>query len=199
MTVQGSVRAEIPLEMTVEEWAAMEEDEPGELVDGRLAEEEVPDLTHESAVVWLIRVLSAWLAPRGGFVFGSEAKFRLGPRQGRKPDVTAFFAGRRLPKRGAVSVPPDIAIEVVSPDVRDGRRDRIEKMADYSAFGIRQYWLVDPMLRTLEIFSLGANGKYVCELGASEGVVGAVPGCNGLSLDLDELWREIDRLEDESE
>ena len=38
--------------MTFEEWAAMDEDEPGELVDGRLEEEEVPDTMHEMIVTW---------------------------------------------------------------------------------------------------------------------------------------------------
>jgi hypothetical protein len=32
--------------MTFDEWVAMGEDEPGELVDGRLEEEEVPDPIH---------------------------------------------------------------------------------------------------------------------------------------------------------
>lgn len=39
--------------MNFEEWAAMPEDEPGELVDGRLEAEEVPDLVHELVVSWL--------------------------------------------------------------------------------------------------------------------------------------------------
>ena len=34
-----------PDPMTLEEWADMDEDEPGELVDGHLEEEEVPDLS----------------------------------------------------------------------------------------------------------------------------------------------------------
>src|ERR1051326_9318052 len=42
--------------LTFEEWAAMDEDEPGEWVDGRLEEEEVPDLIHELVVSWLIHV-----------------------------------------------------------------------------------------------------------------------------------------------
>ena len=39
--------------MTLEEWAAMPEDDEGELVDGVLVEEEMPDLTHETVVAWL--------------------------------------------------------------------------------------------------------------------------------------------------
>src|SRR5262245_42988688 len=98
--------------MTIAEWCALPEDEPGELVDGLLVEEEMPDLIHETVVAWLVRMLGAWIVPRGGFVFGSEAKFRVKPTTGRKPDVTAYLPGKILPRRGAVRVPPDVAVEV---------------------------------------------------------------------------------------
>lgn len=181
--------------MTVAEWAALPEDEPGELCDGRLEDEEVADLTHETAVAWLITVLRTWVVPLGGFAFGSEAKFALSNLRGRKPDLSVFFPGRpALPRRGAVSVPPDIAVEVVSPSPSDQRRDRIAKLTDYAAFGVRYYWMLDPLARTFEIFELGAEGRYVHVLGATEHRLPRIPGCAGLSLDLDELWREIDRL-----
>ena len=95
-----------PSEMSIDEWAALPEDEPGELVEGKLVEEEVPDLTHETVVAWLIRVLGAWLVPLGGFVFGSEVKYAVATRRGRKPDVTAFLPDRGpLPRRGPVRIP----------------------------------------------------------------------------------------------
>jgi Uma2 family endonuclease len=180
---------------SVEEWAALPEDESGELVDGRLVEEEVPDLVHESVVAWLVATLRAVFVPLGGFVFGSEAKFAVSAHRGRKPDVTVFFGGRSPPpRRGVVRTPPDIAIEVVSPAPRDGRRDRIEKLLDYATFGVRYYWILDPEERSLEVLELGPDGRYVHALGAVEGRVESVPGAVGLVLDLDALWAEIDRL-----
>jgi Uma2 family endonuclease len=180
--------------MTLDEWAAMPEDEPGELVDGRLEEEEVPDLVHERSVAWLIRVLDTWLG-RGGFVFGSEAKYVVRPNRGRKPDVTVYLDpdGSRLPRRGVVRVPPDIVVEIVSPTPRDERRDRIEKMDEYAAFGVRFYWILDPGLQALEIFEL-AGGRYARAARATEGRMESVPGCAGLILDLDELWNDLSRL-----
>src|SRR5258708_28514113 len=88
-------------QMTLEEWAAMDEDEPGELVDGRLEEEEVPNLVHELVVAWLIRVLGNWLG-HAGFVFGSEAQYAVRPNPGRKPDVAPYLSphGSRRPRRG---------------------------------------------------------------------------------------------------
>jgi Uma2 family endonuclease len=182
-------------QMTVYQWAALPEDEPGELCDGFLEDEEVADLTHETAVAWLITLLRTWVLPLGGFAFGSEVKFALSKLRGRKPDLSVFFPGRSsLPRRGPVTVAPDIAIEIVSPSPADQRRDRIAKLADYATFGVRYYWMLDPSARTFEILELGPDGRYVHVLGAAEGKLSQVPGCAGLALDLDELWREIDRL-----
>ena len=180
--------------MTLDEWAAMPEDEPGELVDGRLEVEEVPDLVHELVVSWLIQVLGKWLG-RGGFVFGSEAKYAVRANRGRKPDVAVYLNsdGSRLPRYGVVRVPPDIAIEVVSPTPRDERRDRIEKMDEYAEFGVRFYWILDPGLQSLEIFEL-VDGRYARTARATEGRMESVPGCAGLTIDLDELWSDLSRL-----
>lgn len=183
--------------LTIEEWAAMPEDDPGELVDGVLVEEEMPDLTHETVIAWLIRVIGAWIIPRRGFVFGSEAKFAVAPRRGRKPDVTVYLpGGRPLPRRGVVRIPPDIAAEVISPTARDRRRDRNDKAVDYARFGVRWYWLIDPERRTLEVLARGATGQYERVADATAGILDSVPGCDGLTLDLDALWGEVDRLSD---
>lgn len=181
--------------LSIAEWAALPEDESGELVDGRLVEEEVPDVVHEIVVTWLVWTFRSWLADRGGFVIGSEAKFAVAARRGRKPDVSVYVPGGAVPEaRGAVYTPPDLAVEIVSPTPRDARRDRVEKVSDYATFGIRFYWIVDPVERTVELLELGADGRYVRALAAGEGRLSTIPGCDGLVLDLDALWTEIDRL-----
>ena len=186
--------------LSVAGWAALPEDEPGELVDGRLVEEEVPDCVHELVVGWLIQVLRNWLVPRGALVLGSEVKYAVKPRRGRKADVSVFLSpSRKPPPRGPVAIPPDIMIEVVSPTPRDGRRDRVEKVQEYAAFGVRWYWLIDPQLRSFELFELEAGGRYLHALGATGGVLRDVPGCDGLALDLDALFREMDQLGGEAE
>ena len=186
-------------EMSLAEWAALSEDDEGELVDGRLVEEEVPEPEHEAIVSWLIGALRLWVIQRGGFVFGSELKLAVRARRGRKPDLSVYLPGSPVPRRrGVVRVPPGIVVEVISASPRDVRRDRIEKPDEYAAFGVSFYWLIDPVARTLEIFELGADGRYARALGASEGTID-VPGCAELRLDLDALWAEVDRLGPEEE
>jgi Uma2 family endonuclease len=182
-------------ELSLAEWFALAEDERGELVDGHLVEEEVPNYVHEILVILLGSLLRGWFAPRGGFVGGSDAKLAVGPKQGRRPDLTVYLAGTPLPPlSGVIAQPPDIAIEIVSPTPRDGRRDRVEKVADYAAFGVRYYWIVDPQLRSLEILGRGPQGRYEHLLGATEGKID-IPGSDGFILDLDAVWAEIDRFE----
>jgi Uma2 family endonuclease len=109
-----------------------------------------------------------------------------------------FLAGRKAPpRRGAVREPADILVEVISPSPRDERRDRVEKMAEYATFGVRFYWLLDPALGSFEIFARNADGHYVKVVGATAGRVDPVPGCEGLTIDLDALWTELARLSDE--
>jgi Uma2 family endonuclease len=122
--------------MSFEEWVALPEDEPGELVDGFLVEEEVPDYAHELVITWLAQMLRNWGSSRGAFVAGSGAKFRVTPRRGRMPDLTVYLAGdNKPPGRGLITTPPSIAVEVVSP----AASDRSERRHDRASARLRSF------------------------------------------------------------
>jgi Uma2 family endonuclease len=193
MSSAAAEEAALP-EMTIEQWADMDEDEPGELLDGQLVEEEEPDFEHEAIVAWLVAMCFGWVLPRGGFAVASGVKFAVAPKHGRKADVSVYLPGGAVPPRhGVVRVPPDIMVEVISRRPRDVRCDRIEKFVEYAAFGVRYYWLIQPNARTVEIYELQPAGRYLWILGASSGAID-VPGCPELRLDLDALWAYVARL-----
>ncbi len=197
-TVRAMRRSAAPSErpklMTLEEWANLDEDVEGELVDGVLEEEEMATFLHELVVGWMFAVLRAWSRRRRGFAVGSEAKVAVGVKRGRKPDVSVFLPGRipGLPD-ALVRVAPHLVVEVTSPRPRDAHRDRVDKLGDYARAGIRLYLIVDPQLRSLEVYELGRDGRYSVARAAGRGRV-RVPDCPGLVLDLEELWREVDEV-----
>jgi Uma2 family endonuclease len=181
-------------DLTLEAWAALPEDEPGELVDGRMEVEEVPTRVHEAVVFWLLYRIGGWAQAHGARVYGSELKLAVAPRRGRKPDINLFFRGtpRSSGRATLQRHPPDLVVEVVSATPADARRDRIDKPDDYARAGVRYYWLVDPELRSFEVWERDDAARYARALAATAGTV-SPPGLAGLELDLDDLWREVER------
>jgi XRE family aerobic/anaerobic benzoate catabolism transcriptional regulator len=51
-------------------------------------------------------------------------------------------------------------------------------------------------LRAVQVHELNAEGHYVHVVDATDGRVERVPGCEGMALDLGELWKELDALAD---
>lgn len=87
---------------------------------------------------------------------------------------------------------------MLSPRPRDARRDKVDKLQAYARFGVRFFWIVNPERRVLECLELGADGRYVVALTASAGLH-TLTSFEGLTLDLDTLWAEIDALPDDAE
>lgn len=184
-----------PPPIRVEQWAELPDDDDRELVDGRLAPQEMPSTVHDAVVTFVMQLLFHWAQANGARVFGSGLKFAMSPIKGRLPDLSVFLAGApRPPRAGACRVPPSIAIEVVSPGAADERRDRIEKLADYAEFGVRWYWLVDPELRSFEVLELDEERRYRHMIAAGSGTVQSIPGCAGLVIDVDAVFRYVDEV-----
>ena len=179
-----------PALMTLQAWADMDEDEPGELVDGHLEAEEVPNHPHEATAAWLVRMLGTWGAKRRAPVFGSEHKLAVSETRGRKPDVCMYAPGTRLGRGNISHTPPHLVIEIVSPRPRDILRDRRDKLREYARFGVKLYLIVDPQVRLFELYELGMDERYAWGGASADGKM-TLPGCEGLELDLDALWAEV--------
>jgi len=60
---------------------------------------------------------------------------------------------------------PDLLIEILSPSTQD--TDRIFKKRIYEKFGVKEYWILDPILETVEIWSSTKN-KYQLLINATK-------------------------------
>jgi Uma2 family endonuclease len=147
---------------TWDDFVALDEDDLRELIDGELVEVEVPGRTHEEIVVWLGFFLRGWTeSGHGGRVMASGYKVRISDRRGVMPDLQLYRAENDVAvdqETGLVRGRPDLVIEVVSPSSQ--RYDRVIKLRWYAQLGIPEYWLVDPLARTLERL-VWRDGAYV--------------------------------------
>jgi len=92
-----------------------------------------------------------------------------------QPDLLIICDRSKLDDKNCKGV-PDMAIEVVSPS--SSRLDRLLKYQKYQAYGVREYWIVDPEDKIVHACVL-ENGKYVvsayCEDDSAP--VGILDGC----------------------
>lgn len=76
-----------------------------------------------------------------------------------QPDIVFFTAERRhLLRPDAVTRhAPDVVVEVLSPATAG--TDRGRKMRMFARYGVREYWIVDPLLEEIEVHTL-EDGAY---------------------------------------
>jgi Uma2 family endonuclease len=105
--------------------------------------------------------LGNYALPLGlGVFFSSETQFVLSrdPDTVVKPDI-AFIRAERMPllvDHNRISrIPPDFAVEIVSPTDRRAAVD--DKIRRYQAAGVPLLWYVDPARRTVTVYALGAE------------------------------------------
>jgi len=123
-----------------------------ELVDGQIRVSPA-GYRHGAVCVRLVTLLYTFVKERHlGHVADSSTGFRLPGGNIRVPDVsfvaTGRFAGEQPPE-GFPDLPPDLAVEVLSPD--DRSRDVLDKVGEYLQAGVRLVWVIDPKQRTAAI------------------------------------------------
>jgi Uma2 family endonuclease len=142
--------------MTLEEFREAEETEGYryELARGVLEVSEVPDDPHGDVVCNLYRALGSYDGQHPGvigrFGGGSEYRFWLpGMISGRNPDLAVVLHGAPKDWRGRRV--PVLAAEVVSRS--SVQRDYVVKREEYLAYGLLEYWIVDPLKRQVTVLT----------------------------------------------
>jgi Uma2 family endonuclease len=124
----------------------------------------------------------------GGWILLDEPELHLGAG----PDVVVpDLAGWRrermpeMPNAPFATLAPDWICEVLSPSTE--AVDRGDKLPIYAREGVRHAWLVDPILRTLEVLRLDAGGWRIVGTSRDHARIRAEP-FDAVELDLAVLW-----------
>jgi Uma2 family endonuclease len=141
--------------LTADDLEAMPDSKSFELVDGELVERAMGNEADWIAGEIFGRLREVCRVNRLGLVFGSEAGYRCftdDPNRVRRPDVSFVRAGRLpgdRPPKGYDTSPPDLAVEVLSPN--DLASEVEKKVDDYLLAGVRLIWIVDPETRKVRV------------------------------------------------
>jgi Uma2 family endonuclease len=162
-------------------------DEPRcELLYGRLVVTPAPIVRHQIVVGAILRRLLELVDREGGLAVDSPVDVVLADHSVVQPDVIYVSKDRVSIVGKRVEGPPDLVVEILSPGT--ARRDVGEKLRLYAEAGVREYWIVDPVLETFE-FLLNAGDFFRLHL--PKDATYRSPAISGLAIEPDSFWRSI--------
>lgn len=180
---------------TYDDVLALPEHLVGEIVDGELYASPRPASPHALAASGIgSDVFGRFNRPPngpdapGGWWILDEPELHLGPDV-MVPDVAGWRRERMpaIPNVAYFELAPDWVCEVVSP--KTAILDRRRKMPIYAREGVSHLWIVDPILKTLEVYRL-ENGRWiVASTHGGDEQIRAEP-FDAVELDLTRWWLE---------
>ena len=123
-----------------------------ELVWGIVREPPAPKYGHQSVVTRTVVLLDQHVREHAsGRVCVAPVDVVLDARKGLvvQPDVVFVSNARLEVIRDQVWGAPDLVVEVLSDATR--RRDRTLKWRWYRRYGVREYWVIDPVEKSVEV------------------------------------------------
>ena len=139
---------EVLLVTDVEEFAAMPKEEHlrYELIDGAVMMSPSPSFEHQQISGNVLALSKSRLKGQCLSVF--EYDLKVDNLTLLKPDVSVYCKEDKQV--------PEIVFEVLSPSTR--QRDIMVKPAKYKAAGVKEYWIIDPVSRTVIVHSFVPEG-----------------------------------------
>lgn len=125
-----------------------------ELIDGEIVEKVASNPYSSRVSVRISRFVDTFAEAHDlGHVTGEAGGYRISDRDTFAPDVAFISKARQpsLPRRGFNPIPPDLAVEVISPS--DSFSDVVKKVRTYLRYGTRLVWVVDPVEQIVMVYT----------------------------------------------
>jgi Uma2 family endonuclease len=157
----------LPITYTADDLEFMPEDTNRyELIGGKLIVSHAPHLDHQRTVTNFIIAFGDYLKknPIGifvttpGVIFSKEDAVITDLVFATHETVEKNVAGEDEKFEGKFIAAPELLIEILSYGKKDIERDRIVKRELYGKYGVQEYWIVDGLFDTIEVYRLTAEG-----------------------------------------
>lgn len=158
-----------------------------ELLEGELVMVPSPGERHQSISGNLEFILRGFVRDHNlGYIYYAPFDVLLSEEEVLQPDIL-FVSGERshIITPDNIQGAPDLVIEILSPGTAE--RDRTYKRTLYARHGVKEYWLVDPKQRTIEVLSLGERGFNLVGMYGEKDALES-PLLLGLTIKLSEVF-----------
>jgi Uma2 family endonuclease len=173
---------------TYDDYQQLPEGAPYELVRGQLVMSPAPTPRHQIIQANLFFELSRVVREGNrGRVVGPPLDVRLDDATVLQPDLV-YLAAAHTDRIGehAIEGPPDLVAEILSPAT--AHRDLTEKKRLYETHEVREYWVIDPDQRTVEVFENTEEGFRQHARVVEEGMVTSGV-LDAFEIDLSDLFQ----------
>lgn len=182
-------------QFTVEDIFALPENVRAELIDGVMYDMAEPTLLHQAIAGYIHSQFLSYIRRKKGscFPFMAPVGVQL-DRDERtlvEPDVLVVCRKEeedRIRKR-VIFGAPDFVLEVISP--ASVRRDTIIKMKKYRDAGVREYWLIDPAAKVLQVYDFVNESGNIVYLYNFNNKVPVRIWDGDLEIDLAEMYESL--------
>ena len=177
------------VKLTVSDYVETPEGVRCQLLDGELIVAAAPADKHQKIILHLATRLDQFVRSRNlGIIRFAPVDVVLSDHDVVQPDLL-FVSHDRAAIRTPANLQgaPDLAVEVLSPSTEE--YDRGYKRELYARHGVREYWLVDPDLETIEVLT-PENGGFIRYVLYNRRETLTSPLLPGLAVDLAAIFGE---------
>lgn len=171
------------------------ENERIEIINGEAVMMAPPSRIHQEIVAELTRQLGNYLEGKKCKVYAAPFAVRLFEKERDtpddvdtmvEPDISIVCDSDKLDDIGCKGA-PDMVAEVLSPSTQ--RHDRLVKYNLYQRAGVREYWIVDPENKTVQVSVLDGGRYQLAEVYTAQDVakINVLEGC---FIELSKLFSE---------
>lgn len=173
----------------IRDYKLLPEGAPYQLIEGELIMTPAPNPRHQIISGNIFKSLSRFIDEKHkGMALFSPIDVYLGQENAYQPDLVFISKQRQeIIKEDGIYGAPDLIVEILSPST--AYYDLKKKYKAYESHGVKEYWIVDPEIKGIEIFSLKTEGRFELIHNASES--GSVRSIilDGLEITIDEVFK----------
>ena len=148
---------------TYADYLEWDEEVRAEIINGKVNIIRAPRTIHQIISMRLFQCFTRFLEDKTCEVFAAPFGVRLFPKEDKsdntvvEPDLVVICDPTKIDERGCNGA-PDLIIEILYP--YDQQRERIDKFNIYLKAGVREYWLVYPENKWIEV-NLFSEGQTI--------------------------------------